>query len=86
MSLTVAVPPGVSSGGGLSLLADPGVGAGSMFVTGLVVYLLAYLNVVEASERDRRWLRWLLVAMIIPLATAFLGILVFETLETLGRL
>jgi len=86
MGLTAVVSPSGSSGGALSLLSALGVGAGSVFVIAILVYLLAYLNVIEASERNRQRLRWLLVSVSIPLVFAFAGVVLFESLDTLGYL
>jgi len=86
MGLTAVVSPSGSSGGPLSLLSALGVGAGSVFVIAILVYLLAYLNVIEASERNRQRLRWLLVSVSIPLVFAFAGVVLFESLDTLGYL
>lgn len=69
-----------------SLLFSPIGAVGGIFVTGLLTYLLAYLNVVEASERNRQALRSLLVSAIIPLAFVFAGIILIESLTVIGIL
>ena len=77
---------GTSSASSLSVLARLGVGVGGIFVTALLAYLLAYLQVLGASRRDRRRLRTLLVAVSVPLAFAFAGIVAFESLRIIGLL
>lgn len=86
MCLTVVVSPGMSSASTLSLLSDLGVGAGGIFVTAILVYLLAYLNVVEASTQRRQHLRSLLVVVVVPLAVTFFGIVLFKSLTVIGFL
>lgn len=85
MSLTAIVSSNAPADS-LSLLSTQGVGIGGIFVTALLAYLLAYLNVVEASERNRQGLRSLLVAAIVPLALVFAGIVTFESLTIIGLL
>lgn len=56
-------------------------------VTGMVVvvtllYLLAYVNLLEAAEADVTR-RWKLASQTIPLAVAFGGIVLYHSLETL---
>lgn len=86
MGLTAAVTSGTPSASSLSLISTVGVGAGGIFVTALLVYLLAYLNVVEASERNRQHLQSLLVVASIPLAFVFVSVVAFKTLTILGYL
>ena len=86
MGLTAVVNTGTSSASSLSVLARLGVGVGGIFVTALLAYLLAYLQVLGASRRDRRRLRTLLVAVSVPLAFAFAGIVAFESLRIIGLL
>lgn len=82
----MAVSSKLTSTGVPTLLSDQGIGVASIFVTALLVYVLAYLNVVENSERDRRSLRSLLVAVSVPLFFAFTGILAYESLAVIGLL
>lgn len=74
------------SAGSLSVLAAVGVGAGGILVVVLLAYLLAYLNVVEASDRDYRQLRSLLVVASVPLLFVFGAVITFESLTVLGLL
>lgn len=70
----------------LSVFAAVGLGTGSIFITMLLVYLLAYLNVVEASERRRDHLRSLLIAMSVPLVFVFTGVIIFQSLRIIDLL
>jgi hypothetical protein len=70
----------------LSVFAGVGVGVGGILVTGVLLYLLAYLNVVEATEHTRQQLRSLLVAASVPLMFVFGAIIVFESLTVIGLL
>jgi len=69
-----------------SLFSDLGVGGAGIFVTVILAYLLAYLNVVENSTCNRPDLRSLLITSIIPLLFAFAGIIVYESFLTVGLL
>lgn len=86
MGLTAVVASDAPSVSELSLLSIQGVGAGGIFVTALLVFLLAYLNVVEASARARRHIRSLLVTVIVPLWLVFACIIAFEALVIIGFL
>lgn len=85
MGLT-SVVSSASSASSLSLLSGLGVGAAGIFVTVALVYLLAYLNIVEASERNRKHLRSLLVVVSVPLTFAFAGMILYESLSIIGFL
>lgn len=69
-----------------TLLSDPGVGVASIFVTAILIYFLAYLNIVESSEQERDSLRSLLIAVFIPFSFTFAGILAYESLVVIGFL
>ena len=86
VGLTVAVSSTRSSGSTPALLSGLDVGVAGIFVTAILIYLLAYLNVVQNSERDRSSLRSLLVAASVPLSVAFAGILIYESLVVIGFL
>lgn len=75
-----------ATGGSVSLFATVGVGVGGIFVTALLVYLLAYLNVLNASERNRERLQSLLVAAILPLTFVFFAFVLYQSLAVLGFL
>lgn len=70
----------------LPLLSTVGLGAGGIFVTALLAYLLGYLNVVEASESPRPQLRVHLATMSVPLALVFAAIVAFQSLSIIGLL
>lgn len=85
MGLTAIVSSagaGVSASA-LSLLSPVGLGVGGVFVAAALIYLLAYLDLLNASEAEHRALRRMLVATIIPLSVAFAGVVVFRTLALL---
>jgi len=86
MSSMMAVPPTESSVHTLSLFVSVGIGAGGIFVTGLLVYLQGYLSIIKARERNQLRLQSLLVMASIPLVFAFAGIVVFESLSVLDLL
>lgn len=80
----IGLMPPDPSAGVLPLNSEPGVGAGAIFATGLVIYLSAYLNIVEVGGIERQGLRRLLLVALVPLVATFLGILLFETLAVIG--
>lgn len=84
MGMTAVYSSSSGLGESVSLLTTPGVRIGGIFITAALVYLLAYLNVLEASEHNRRRLRTLLVIAIFPLATVFIAIVTIETLAVIG--
>ena len=86
MGLTAVVSSNAQASGTLSLLSSLGVGLGGILVTALLIYLLGYLNVVEASVVSRRQLRSLLVVAVIPLAIVFAAIILFQSLAIIGFL
>lgn len=86
MSIAAVAHSGGSSVGSLALYSQIGVGIGGIFVAALLVYLLGYTQVLEASERDDRRLRLLLVSAILPLQFAFVGLIAFESFRIIGLL
>ena len=78
---------GVSgSGAGVSatsLLTPVGLGVGGIFVAGTLVLLLAYLDILDTSERDDRDVRIILLAGASPLSITFAAIVVFESIRIL---
>lgn len=86
MGSIVAGSTDVPSASVPTLLSDPGVGVASIFVTAILIYILAYLNIVESSERKRDSLRSLLITVSIPLAFTFASILTYESLVVIGFL
>lgn len=79
----VAVSAGASSPNAFSALLTPAIGTGGIFVTAVLTYLLGYLNVVSASERNLEQVRSLLVVAVLPLLVVFLSIVLFESLREL---
>jgi len=86
MGLTAVGSSVASSTTSLSLLSAPGVGAGGIFLTAVLVYLLAYLNVIEAGGPEQRQLRAFLITASLPLVVVFAGIVAFESLTIIGIL
>lgn len=75
-----------SSASVTSLLSPVGIGVGGVFVAIALVLLLAYYDVLGASEADNAThaeLRRTLVVTIIPLLFAFGGVVLFKTLQLL---
>lgn len=65
-----------------SLLSPVGAGIGGIFVAAALIYLLAYLDLLDAVDADAR-MRGALVATIIPLFIVFVGIVAYRTLALL---
>lgn len=86
MRAVASISATTATGGSVSLFATVGVGVGGIFVTALLVYLLAYLNVLNASERNRERLQSLLVAAILPLTFVFFAFVLYQSLAVLGFL
>lgn len=80
-----AAGAGSSAGAGAatSLLTAIGVGVGGIFVAVALILLLAYLNLLDASERDVDCLRAFATAAVVPLFVTFTAIAVFEALAVL---
>jgi hypothetical protein len=57
---------------------------GSVFVAASLVYVLAYLSVVDATPGERRSLRATLVVLAVPLGLTFLCVLAVRSYEVLG--
>lgn len=66
-----------------SLTLPVGLGIGGVFVTAAVILLLAYFDVLNATEDADESIRMTLVASIVPLAIVFVGVVVFRTLAYL---
>lgn len=66
-----------------SLTLPVGLGIGGVFVTAAVILLLAYFDVLNATEDADESIRTTLLASIIPLAIVFVGVLVFRTIAYL---
>lgn len=79
--LSIAVQPDFSIQDTLTYLGGDTAG---IYVTAALAFLLAYLTVARASEREFTELRLLLVMASIPLLFTFVSTLILESLETLG--
>lgn len=66
-----------------SLTLPVGLGIGGVFVTAAVILLLAYFDVLNATEDADESIRMTLVASIVPLAIVFVGVVVFRTMAYL---
>lgn len=63
-----------------SLISPVGMGVGSVVVAAALILLLGYFDVLNASGDTDDGMRITLVASIIPLATAFAGVVLFQAL------
>jgi len=59
------------------------MGIGGIFVAASLIFLLAYLDLLNASDADDPQLRTTLVIIIIPLLLTFGGIVLFESLQVI---
>lgn len=66
-----------------SLTLPVGLGIGGVFVTAAVILLLAYFDVLNATEDADESIRMTLVASIVPLAIVFVSVVVFRTMAYL---
>lgn len=90
MGLTAIISSAASSssaGAGVSasvtsMLSPVGAGIGGIFVAAALIYLLAYLDLLDAVDSDTR-IRGALIATIIPLFIVFMGIVGYRTLALL---
>jgi len=74
---------GAGAGAATTLLTATGLGAGGIFVAAALLFLLAYLNVLDASERNVARLRALTLAAVIPLFATFMAVVAFEAIAIL---
>lgn len=79
----VAVSAGVTTGGnpGIQALTTVGPAIGAIFVAGTLIYLFAYLDLLEATTGDRPKIHHQLVSLIVPLFIAFAGIVLYSSLQ-----
>ena len=73
---------GVSSA--TSLLSPVGLGVGSVFVAAALILLLAYYDVIDASDIHDDRTRTMLGTAIAPLLVAFIADVAYSTLGFLG--
>ena len=68
------------AGGGLPVTATVGTSVGSVIATIALIYVLAYLDLFEAADRDIEGLRATLIAAAVPLALVFVTIVLFNVI------
>lgn len=66
-----------------SMLSPVGAGVGGIFVAATLIWLLAYLDLLDASDLQSDRLRQTLAATIVPLFVVFVGIVAFQTMTIL---
>lgn len=86
MTTVVILASHALSASEVTRLSIQGVGPAGPILSALLVFLLAYLYIVEASERDRYRLQALLGAITVPLAVVFIAIIAYESLAIIGPL
>ncbi|NHN46532.1 hypothetical protein G9464_02830 [Halostella sp. JP-L12] len=64
--------------GGLSAVATEGIAVGGMFVTIALVYLLTYLDLIDAIDGEYDRLRRVLSTIIVLFGLVFVGIIFLE--------
>lgn len=67
----------------LSLLSPVGLGVGGVFVAAALILLLAYFDILNATDDADASLLQTLIATTIPLAAAFAAVIIFHTLRVL---
>jgi len=80
MGLTAIAASSSAGASAPSLNTSIGLGISGALVALIVVYLAAYLNVVNGLENERPELRDLLAGSVTPLVVVFTGIIVYESL------
>lgn len=66
-----------------SLVTTVGFGVGGVFVAALLVFLLAYLNLFDASGWENQRVKVMLVSTVLPLSVTFGAILLFQSLQAI---
>lgn len=72
-----------SAASAISLLSPVGLGVGGVFVAASLIFLLAYLDLYDASESNDPQLRTTLAVTIIPLLLTFGAIVLFKSLQVI---
>lgn len=75
---------GASVSAATSLFVSVGLGIGGIFVAAVLVFLLAYLDLLDAADPESSAVRRTLIATVVPLFLTFAGVVVFESLSVLG--
>lgn len=65
----------------ISLLSPVGLGVGGIFVAASLIFLLAYLDLYDASESNDPQIRTTLAITIVPLLLTFAAIVLFKSLQ-----
>lgn len=84
---SIIVSSSTSAAGGFDLYTSIGLGVGGIFVAVALVYLLAYLDLLDALRTDDEAigdLKMALVAAAIPLFVTFGGIVLYRSLVVIG--
>lgn len=81
MGLTAIVS---GSSAGIPSISVVGMGVGSLFASVGLVFLLGYLDLYDAAERDDERQRRTIVAAILPLVVVFAAIVLFQALRVLN--
>lgn len=76
MGLTAAGTEIVTEGipGGLSAVTSDGTAIGGVFASMAFIYVLAYLDLLDAAEGEHALLWWTLVTALVPLGMVFVSI------------
>lgn len=79
----VAVSAGVVSEGSniLDTFISVGPAVGSIFVAVALIYVFAYLNILNGFEADRSDLRRHLITVVVPLFISFGAIVLYSSLQ-----
>jgi hypothetical protein len=67
----------------VSTLSSVGTGAGSIFVSVTLMFLLGYLDLFDAINPEETSQKTTLVATILPLAVTFVSIVLYQAMEVL---
>lgn len=81
MGLSLLGPGGTES---IPIRASVEIGPGDIFVAVVLIYALAYLYLLdplEIEDQQLRQIRVMLVAAVVPLLVAFIGIVLFTSIE-----
>lgn len=70
-----------AGGEGISALSTEATAVGSVFALTALVFVLAYIDILDAAESDNKQLRRLLVTVSIPLALVFVATISFTIIE-----
>jgi hypothetical protein len=88
MGLTAGVSSSAAgaSSAATSLLSPVGLGVGGVFIAALLIFFLAYYDMISASEQNYENVQTMLSVAIAPLVVTFGAVVVFQSLQILGYL